>query len=120
MLRGESGFTLLEILVASTLAALLGAILLASFTSSLQLPRQGGHERSAVAAQRVFEPLTSAVRWDTWNTPGAPLDTGMTHNVPVQWGLTATYTVAESGPLGSFDLDGDGEEEYRRVDVRIL
>ncbi len=121
-LRNRSGFTIIEIIIATTVLAVVGSTIFAAFTSSAVLTKGQQHVAYNLARQSI-ENLYESVRGDWWDVPSEPLslvDPGMQPSPLTLQGtkFTRSYTVngANSIPI---DINGDGEEDYRKVEITV-
>src|SRR3989338_6531623 len=113
MKTGESGFTLLELIVAIVLVAAVSAVLFSSFSSSGNFTNTKNHTAAGFARQSL-EALYEAVRQDWWTNASQPLSTASPGPQPAPTtvdgiSFTPSYTVT------TVDVNGDSNEDYRKV-----
>ncbi len=121
----KSGFTLVEIIVASVIFALVIAGLLSVFVAGTKHIIHARERITSAELAKVFlDPMQMDVRMDTWNQPGNDLNlsvppvplTAQTVNNRV---FSGTYTVADGNPLGgNYDSALFGTD-LRRVTTKI-
>lgn len=123
----SSGFTLIEVLVATLLSVVLAAALANAFLST-NLVVKSNQNVTNLLAQAELESLYKEVTYDQWNNPAAPIPlsvpppagTPRTHSSnafstsPVMDGKTYTVDYTVTG----LDVNGDSVVDYRKVEAR--
>ena len=117
---GRAGFSLIELLVAMVLLVAISGLAFSSFSSSAKIV-QAPNNTAVNVARSVNESLFESVRADQWSpvtgyASGHPLSTTPAQPAAISLNsvtYTPTYTVE------SVDVDGDGQEDYRRVKTNV-
>ena len=123
-MRRRTGFSLIEVLVAMVLLAGVGGAMIYAFSSSTQVA-QSDHGVAYNIARGQIEQLYERVRQDQWGTANLPLS--LTNAAPQGMvkslngdSFTTNYDINPGLPEGaSVDVNGDGQEDYRRVTMTV-
>lgn len=123
--RSTRGFSLLEIIIALMLLSGVAMVVMSSFSASTRVV-SGGGERNVASnfGRSILERMFEYVKADaTWTAPGGPLSLSAPGPQNVGMALngqnyTASYSV-NSATTAPIDADGDGEEDYRTVDLTV-
>ena len=111
-MKTHSGFSLLEVLVASTLLATSVAVIFGAFVSAHKFPKpEIGRGFGTHLVREKLEELAEAVRQDWW--PAA--------NKPLTIGLTAADSVTYNGTAyaRSYTVSGVAGKDYRKVQITV-
>lgn len=122
---GQNGFTFVEIIVAMTLLATIGALSISAFTSSTKIT-QSKHNIAMNIARGYIESFYENVRQD-WRDSGVDatkpiyyLNPGPQPLTTVLDGVTYTTTYRINRLTGvARDINGDGKEDYRIIDMQV-
>ena len=122
MVKTESGFTILEIIIATTLLAVVGSTILAAFTNSAVLTKGQDHVAYNLARQKL-ENLYESVRGDWWDISSKPLsltapDEDLAAVKLDGRSYLAVYKVNNASGV-PIDINGDGNEDYRKVEMTV-
>ena len=115
-MKKNTGFSLMEVLVAMVLLATVGGLTMFSFTNSTQATQPS----ASVAynyGRGLMEEMYERVRQDHWTDPGLPLSLVNPAQFPVRALNGKTYTPSYTSTKG--DLNGDGVEDFRKVKMTV-
>jgi prepilin-type N-terminal cleavage/methylation domain-containing protein len=124
-MRGARGFSLMEVMVAMVLLAAVGGTVMVAFTSSTQVVSSD----TGVAynfARGIMEQFQERVvtNWDAAGNPLAllPANRPAIPNNPKSLNgdtFTAAYTVNTNDGVTRIDNNGDGDEDFKRVNLTV-